>query len=202
MVPIRITTGKCSQSIVNDGADLVTKSCPTFCDLMDCSLPGSSVHGILQARILLEWVAISFSRGSSWPRNWTRVSCIAGRFFTSWATREALGKVRREFYEKDQKNGLEAKKREWDTGATESSEKLKRVEGAIKETGEISRGWVMKDPGMLIIKANIYWPFTTVSARCCSECLTCTNLILVTVTWSWHYDDPHFIDKETKVRRD
>ena len=49
------------------------------------SLPGSSVHGILQARVL-EWVAISFSRGSSQPRNWTLVSCIAGRFFTNWNT--------------------------------------------------------------------------------------------------------------------
>ena len=45
-----------------------------------CSLPGSSVHGILQARIL-KWVAIPFSRGTSWPRDWTQVSCIAGRFF-------------------------------------------------------------------------------------------------------------------------
>ena len=50
---------------------------------MDCSSPGSSIHGILQARIL-EWVAISFSRGSSWPRDRTQVSCIAGRFFTDW----------------------------------------------------------------------------------------------------------------------
>ena len=48
---------------------------------MDCSLPASSVHGIFQAR-LLEWVAISFSRGSSWPRDWTSISCIAGRCFT------------------------------------------------------------------------------------------------------------------------
>ena len=48
---------------------------------MDCSPPGSSVHEILLARIL-EWVAISFCRGSSWPRDWTRVSCIAGGFFT------------------------------------------------------------------------------------------------------------------------
>ena len=47
-----------------------------------------SVHGILQAKIL-EWVAISFSRGSSWPRSWTQVSCTAGRFFTSWGMREA-----------------------------------------------------------------------------------------------------------------
>jgi len=67
----------------------VAKLCPTLATPwtavpIDYSLPGSSVHGILQARIL-EWVAISFSRGSSWPRNWTRVSCIAGRFFTDWA---------------------------------------------------------------------------------------------------------------------
>ena len=51
---------------------------------MDCSRPGSSVHAILQARIL-EWVAISFSRGSSWPRDQTQVFCTAGRFFTSEA---------------------------------------------------------------------------------------------------------------------
>ena len=50
---------------------------------MDCSPPDSSVHGILQARIL-EWIAISFSRVSSQPRNQTRVSCLAGRFFTNW----------------------------------------------------------------------------------------------------------------------
>ena len=55
---------------------------------MDCSLSGSSIHGIFQARVL-EWIAISFSRGSSWPRNWTRVSGIAGRRFTVWANREA-----------------------------------------------------------------------------------------------------------------
>ena len=105
----------------------VAQLCPTLCNPMDCSLPGSSVHGILQARILvsvaipfcrgspkqglnrglqhcrwilyqlshqeslriLEWVACPFSRGSSWPRNRTRISCIAVRFFTSWATRKA-----------------------------------------------------------------------------------------------------------------
>ena len=66
---------------------LVTQSCLTFCDPMDCSPPGSSVHGILQARIL-EWVSVHFSRGSSWTRDRTRVSCVAGRFFTVWATRK------------------------------------------------------------------------------------------------------------------
>ena len=57
------------------------------CDPMDCSPPGSSVDVTLQARIL-GWVAISFSRGSSWPRNQTQVSCTAGRWFTNWAMRE------------------------------------------------------------------------------------------------------------------
>ena len=60
----------------------VAQSCPTLCYPMDCSPPGSSVHGILQARIL-EWVAISFSRGSSQPGDRTQVSRIAGRRFTS-----------------------------------------------------------------------------------------------------------------------
>ena len=67
---------------------LVAKSCLTFCDFMDYSLPGSSLPGISQAKIL-EWVAISFSRGSSWRRDWTWVSCITGRFFTIWATSES-----------------------------------------------------------------------------------------------------------------
>ena len=59
---------------------------------VDCSLPGSSVHGIFQAR-KLEWVAIFFSRRSSWPRGWTQVSYIAGRLFIIWATREASDKI-------------------------------------------------------------------------------------------------------------
>ena len=68
---------------------LVTHSCLTLCDPMDCSPPGFSVHEICQARIL-EWVAISSFRGSSRPRDQTQVSGIAGEFFTVWATREAL----------------------------------------------------------------------------------------------------------------
>ena len=58
----------------------VAQSCPTLCDPMDCSLLGSSIHGIFQARIL-EWVAISFSNGSSRPRDQTQVSFIVGRCF-------------------------------------------------------------------------------------------------------------------------
>ena len=63
---------------------LVAQLCLTPCDLMDCSPPGSSVHRVFQAWIL-ERVAIPFSRGSSWPRDWTQLSCIAGRFFNIWA---------------------------------------------------------------------------------------------------------------------
>ena len=66
----------------------VAQSCPTLCDPVDCSLPGSSIHGIFQARVL-EWLAIPFSRGSSQPRNPTWVSRTAGGFFTNWAIREA-----------------------------------------------------------------------------------------------------------------
>ena len=66
----------------------VTQWYLALCDTMDCRLPGSSVHGILQARIL-EWMAGPLSRGSSQPRDPTQVSLIASRFFTVWATRES-----------------------------------------------------------------------------------------------------------------
>ena len=65
-----------------------TQASPTLCNPMDCSLPGSSVHGILQARIL-EWVAVPFPSGSSQPRYQTQVSCSVGGFLTVWATTEA-----------------------------------------------------------------------------------------------------------------
>ena len=67
---------------------LVSQLWLTLCDPINCSLPGSCIHGISQARIL-EWVAIPFSRGSSRSRNRTQLSCTASRFFTIWATREA-----------------------------------------------------------------------------------------------------------------
>ena len=72
------------------GEVLVAQACLTLFDPMACSPWSSSVHGIFQARIL-EWIAIPFSRGFSLPRDWTRVSCIAGRFFTILVTREAPG---------------------------------------------------------------------------------------------------------------
>ena len=82
--------GKCKLHKWSEAA----QSCPTLCDPTDCSLPGSSVHGIFQA-IVLEWIAISFSRGSSWPRDWTRVSRIVDRRFTIWAKRHRRWKTRR-----------------------------------------------------------------------------------------------------------
>ena len=74
--------------VISESESEVAQFCPTLCDLLDCSLPGSSIHGILQARIL-EWVAISLSRESSWPSDQSQVSRIAGRRFNLWATREA-----------------------------------------------------------------------------------------------------------------
>ena len=73
---------------------LVPRSCLTLCSPMDCSLPDSSVRGISQARVL-EWVAVSFSKRSSQPRDWAQVSCIAGRLLTIWATRETKPMQRR-----------------------------------------------------------------------------------------------------------
>ena len=67
----------------------VAQSCPALCDPVDGTLPSSSVHGIFQARVL-EWGAISFSRRSSRPRDWTWDSRIVGRCFTIWATKTAL----------------------------------------------------------------------------------------------------------------
>ena len=67
----------------------VAQWCLTLCNSMECSPPGFSVRGVFQARIL-EWVAISFSRGSSPTRDQTQVSCTAGRCFTLWATRKVL----------------------------------------------------------------------------------------------------------------
>ena len=74
-----------SECRTNSMLSEVAQSRPTLCDPMDDSLPGSVVHGILQARIL-EWAVIPFSRGSSQPREQSRVSCIADRCFTVWAT--------------------------------------------------------------------------------------------------------------------
>ena len=78
-------TSSSSKALLSDSE--LAQSCPTLWDPMDSSQPSSSVHGIFQGRIL-EWVAISFSRRSSQPRDRTRVSRIVGRCFTFLATRE------------------------------------------------------------------------------------------------------------------
>ena len=75
---LQISSGNPSSQLAR--VSEVAQLCPTLCDTLDCSPPGSSVHGMLQARIL-EWVAISFSRDSSQPRDRTQVSRIAGRLF-------------------------------------------------------------------------------------------------------------------------
>ena len=91
---IRFKTELCPKSEIEIPAFfsvsvLVAQLCPTHCDPMGWGLPGSSIHGIFQARIL-EWVAIPFSRGSSWVRDQTWVSRIAGRFFRIWNHQERV----------------------------------------------------------------------------------------------------------------
>ena len=82
---------------------LLAQPCLTLCDPMNCNLPGSSVHGISQARIL-ERVSISYSRGSSWPRDWTRVFCFSsvGRqflyHFTTWSVIVCPEKLLKPFF--------------------------------------------------------------------------------------------------------
>ena len=78
-----------SESVFMTFESKVTQLCSTLCNPMDCSLLGSSVHGIFQARIL-EWIAISFSRGSFQLRDLTQISCFASRLLTIWATREPM----------------------------------------------------------------------------------------------------------------
>ena len=75
--------------IRKDSESEITQSFPTLCNPMECSLPGSSIHGIFQARVL-KWVTISFSKGSPWPTDQTWVSRIADRRFAVWASREAV----------------------------------------------------------------------------------------------------------------
>ena len=77
---------------------LLTQLCPTLCNPMDCSPPGSSVHG------MLEWVAAPFSKGSPRPRDQIHVSCIAGRFFTIWATKDAFINIAPQYLFLFQKN--------------------------------------------------------------------------------------------------
>ena len=96
----------------------VAQSCLTLCDFMGCSPPGSSVHGILQARIL-EWAAMPSSRGSSWRRDRTCTSCIVGGFIYHWAFWRAVHR-----HSVEQKK-LDPKKNEW---------KKERKEDGRKET--------------------------------------------------------------------
>ena len=93
---------------------LAMQSCLTLCYPMDWSPPGSSDHWILCATIL-EWFALAFSRGSFQPRDWTQVSCIAGRFFTAGGQREALRPWQRSWGRRlgIRKGGIEPQESPW-----------------------------------------------------------------------------------------
>ena len=130
----------------------VAQCCPTLRNPMDCSPPGFSVHGIFQARIL-EWVAISFSRGSSWPWDQTQVSCIAGRRSTLWATREA------QYYECKSWN-IKAEHRRIDAFELWCWRRLLRVPWTARRSNqsiltEINPQYSLEG---LMLKAPILWP--------------------------------------------
>ena len=82
VVTVGVFLNSLELQLLSAGMCSIAQSYLSLCDLMDYSPPGSSIHGISHARIL-EWVAISSSRGSSWPRDQTCISCIAGKYFTS-----------------------------------------------------------------------------------------------------------------------
>ena len=122
----------------------VAQLCQTLCDPVDCSLPGSSVHGIFQA-IVLEWIAISFSRGSSQTRDWTRVSHTVDRHFTVWK-----GSPKRMCYQQDTTQGnrsLIPRRSLWAGGEAETQSYLTRKEGYEYLSASSPWYWRMGAPG-------------------------------------------------------
>ena len=119
----------------------VSQLCPILCDPKDCI-----VSGILQARIL-QWVAFPFSRGSPQPRDWTQVSHIAGRFFTSWATREAqeyLSEYWKKSYDKPRQCIKKQRYHFADKGLCSQSYGLSNNHGEMWELNH-KEGWVLKN---------------------------------------------------------
>ena len=144
---------------------LIAQSCLTLCDPMDCSLPGSSVHGIPRAR-KLEWVAIPFSRGSSRHMDWTQVSHIAGRFFTVWATREA------HFRDIEQKGKI-------NTRSSTSSLRIKISHALGRSPGE-GKGYPLQYSGLEnSMNRGLYSPLG------CKESDTTEWLSFSFSLWSW-----------------
>ena len=148
----------------------VAQLCLTLCNPMDYSLPGSSVHGISQARIL-EWVALSFSRGSSQPRDWTQVTRIAGRRFTVWATRETIYQM-------------------LDT--------LRRITTILQTLGMVLLGsvclFLQKQVGIILTSkcfCNIKWK------NICKE-PSMMHVVLMKTSWRYY---PHFTGEETEAQR-
>ena len=138
---------------------LVAQSCLTLCNPMDCSPPGSSVHGILQARIL-DWVAMSF-RGSSQLRDQTQVSRIAGGFFTVWVTREATG------------NGLESNLVIWISLLWHQQAALLCPPDGVKDSHTVSQ--CLSAPHCIISPSAMAFMSTA-----CQGCKSCTNVLCTT----------------------
>ena len=132
-----------------DSESEVAQLCPTLCDPMDCSLPHSSVHGIFQARIL-EWVAISFSRASSQPRDRTRVSRIVGKHFTIWATRENIRQTQTEG--PSTKYLIYQGKQDWETVTNQRSIRNHNAEVYCRVLN-----WILEQKGSIKGKTSEVW---------------------------------------------
>ena len=120
---------------------LVTHLCLTHCNLIYCSPPASSVHGIIHPR-KLEWVAMLSSRRSSWPRNRTRISCISGEFFTVWATRKAQGRC---LNIQDRSGAWTPGSEESEGGSSEAGHRGKKEELLVASTLTL---WEGQHPGL------------------------------------------------------
>ena len=130
---------------------------------MDCSPPGSSIHGISQARIL-EWVAISFSRGSFWPRDWTHISFIGRQILYHWATWKA--KIEGYNFQITEKNGLKKEEKVKKKKEVKEKEKKENTVGQIESRGEPIHNSSESD---WILKANC----ARGASRAAQWCRTC-----------------------------
>ena len=174
----------------------VVMSCLTLCYPRDCSLPGSFVHGILQMRIL-ECVAISFSRASSWPRDWTWVSHIAGRLFNLWATRE----------DERTMNGMKRQKDRTPEGELPRSEGLRYATGeelsAITECSQKMK-WLRQSRNDTHYGCVCCWKKSLMLKE--QYCIGTWNVRFMNRSWMWSRGDGkiehrHFKNQWTKMDR-
>ena len=157
-------------------AGLVAQWCPILCKPLDCSLPGSFVHGIFQARIQ-KWVAIRSSRGSSWLKDRTCVSCIAGRFFTHWAIAEASNQTLRWLNTYCPPRTLSYHERASSYPGPAGAAELKDPDGCWQSEGlsvRLIQERIHRKQESLVEKARLHW--ASVPAEFLTGCIVLCNV--------------------------